>query len=61
MKKLTHGRKQQCGDCRGRGRGDEEYRGSMVMDRDLTWAGEHTVQCTGDVLESCAPEPCTVC
>ena len=28
----------------------------MVMDGDLTWAGEHTTQCADDVLENCTPE-----
>ena len=28
----------------------------MVMDRDLTWSGEHTVQCTDDILWNHAPE-----
>lgn len=28
----------------------------MVMEGDLTWGGEHTIQCTGDVLWNCAPE-----
>ena len=26
------------------------------MKGDLTWGGEHTVQCTVDVLENCTPE-----
>ena len=30
----------------------------MVMDRDLFWGGEHTMQCTDDVLWNCAPETC---
>ena len=32
----------------------------MVMDRDLTWSGEHTIQCTDDVLWNCAPETCII-
>ena len=28
----------------------------MVMEGDLTWGGEHTIQCTDDVLENCTPE-----
>ena len=28
----------------------------MVMEGDLTWGGEHTVQCTDDVLWNRAPE-----
>ena len=28
----------------------------MVMDGDCTWGGEHTTQCTDDVLWDCAPE-----
>ena len=28
----------------------------MVMEEDLTWGGEHTVQCTDDVLWNCTPE-----
>ena len=28
----------------------------MVMEGDLTWGGEHTVQYTDDVLQSCTPE-----
>lgn len=27
---------------------------------DVTWGGGHTVQCTGDVLQSCAPETCII-
>ena len=30
------------------------------MDGDLTWGGEHTVQCTDDVLWNCAPETCLI-
>ena len=30
--------------------GVEEGRGINVMDGDVTWGGEHTVQCTDDVL-----------
>ena len=25
----------------------------MVMEGDLTWGGEHTIQCTDDVLWNC--------
>ena len=25
----------------------------MEMEGDLTWGGEHTVQCTDDVLQNC--------
>ena len=28
----------------------------MVMEGDLTWGGEHTVQYTDDVLQSCISE-----
>ena len=28
----------------------------MVMQGDLTWGGEHTIQCTDDVLWNCIPE-----
>ena len=28
------------------------------MGGDLPWGGEHTVQCTDDVLWNCAPETC---
>ena len=28
----------------------------MEMDGHLTWRGEHTIQCTGDVLQNCSPE-----
>ena len=34
--------------------------GQMVMEGDLTWGGEHTVQCTGDVLQNCAPDTCII-
>ena len=30
------------------------------MDGDLTWGGEHTIQCTDDVLWNCAPETCVI-
>ena len=30
------------------------------MGGDLTWGGEHTVQCTDGVLWSCAPETCII-
>ena len=32
----------------------------MVMERDVTWGGEHTIQCKGDVLWNCAPETCII-
>ena len=28
----------------------------MVVDEDLTWGGEHTIQHTDDVLQNCTPE-----
>ena len=28
----------------------------MVMEGDLTWGGEHTIQYTDDVLYNCTPE-----
>ena len=28
----------------------------MVMEGDLTWGGEHTMQYTGDVLWRCTPQ-----
>ena len=28
----------------------------MVMEGDLSWGGEHTVQCTNDVSYNCTPE-----
>ena len=28
----------------------------MVIEGDLTWGGEHTIQYTDDVLENCTPE-----
>ena len=30
------------------------------MEGDLTWDGEHTIQCTDDVLWNCAPETCII-
>ena len=36
------------------------YRGTTGDGRDLTWGTEHTVQCTDDVLQGCAPETCTI-
>ena len=27
----------------------------MAMERDFTWAGEHTTQHTDDVLQNCTP------
>ena len=32
----------------------------MMMDGDLTWSGEHTIQCTDDVLWNCVPETCII-
>ena len=32
----------------------------MLMGGDWTWGGEHTVQCTDDVLWNCAPETCII-
>ena len=26
------------------------------MEGDLAWGGEHTIQCTDDVLQNCTPE-----
>ena len=28
----------------------------MVIEGDLTWGGEHTIQYTDDVLQNCIPE-----
>ena len=28
----------------------------MMMEGDLTWGGEHTIQNTDDVLQNCTPE-----
>ena len=28
----------------------------MVMEGDLTWGGEHTIQCIDDVLQHCTPK-----
>ena len=28
----------------------------MVMEGDMTWGGEHTIQYTDDVLQNCTPE-----
>ena len=28
----------------------------MVMEGDSTWGGEHTIQCTDDMLQNCTPE-----
>ena len=30
------------------------------MDGDLTWGGEHTVECTDDMLWNSAPETCKI-
>ena len=32
----------------------------MVMEGDLTWGGEHTIQYTDDVLLNCTPETCII-
>ena len=32
----------------------------MVMEGDLTWGGEHTIQYTGDVLQNCMSETCII-
>ena len=32
----------------------------MVMEGDLTWGGEHTIQYTDDVLQNCTPETYTI-
>ena len=32
----------------------------MVMERDLTRGGEHTIQRTDDILQNCAPETCII-
>ena len=32
----------------------------MVTEGDLTWGGEHTIQCTDDVLWNCASETCKI-
>ena len=48
----------QCGDCQGRWK--RLKAGHRAMDRDLTWGGEHTVQCTDDALYRGAPKTCSV-
>ena len=30
------------------------------MGRDLTWGGDHTIQCTNGVLQYCTPETCII-
>ena len=30
------------------------------MEGDLTWAGEHTIQYTDDVLQNCTPGTCII-
>ena len=41
--------------------GDEEgYGGQMMMDRDLTWDGDDTIQRTDDVQQNCAPKTCII-
>ena len=32
----------------------------MVMEGDLTWSGEHIIQCTEDVLQNYTPEACII-
>ena len=32
----------------------------MVMEEDLTWGGEHTIQYIDDVLQNCTPETYTI-
>ena len=32
----------------------------MVMEGDLSWGGELTIQCTDDVLSNWAPESCVI-
>lgn len=32
----------------------------MVIDEGLTWGGEHTVECTHDMLRNCTPETCII-
>ena len=32
----------------------------MVMEGELTWGGEHTVQYTDEVLQNCTPETSTI-
>ena len=32
----------------------------MVMGGDLTWGGEHSIQCTGDILWNCALKTCII-
>ena len=34
--------------------------GGINGDGDPTWGGEHTVQCTDDVLWKCTPESCII-
>ena len=34
---------------------EREYN-KKLLERDLTWFGEHTIQCIDDVLGNCAPE-----
>ena len=31
-----------------------------MIDRDLTWGGEHTIHCIGDVLQNCVYESCII-
>ena len=45
--------------ARGKGGSREVEEGTRGMNGDgrrLTWGGEHTVQCTDDVLYNCTPE-----
>ena len=32
----------------------------MVIEGDLAWDVEHSIQCTNDVLWNCAPETCII-
>ena len=34
--------------------------GQMVMEEDLTWNGEHTIQHTDDILYNCTTEACII-
>ena len=63
QRRKTHRRGKQFGDCPGGGRWREEEEsmgGLVVLDGDMTWGGEHIVQCTDDVLWNSAPETCTI-
>ena len=45
---------------RGGGEGEEGRGGCMVMEEDVIWGGEHTIQCTNDVFWNCTPEMCII-